>query len=129
MREVTILSFTMKVFGLASLATVVVAGTPNIVELAQSVDDLSTLVTAVVAGGLVETLSSAGPFTVFAPSNEGFGRIASDTLDKLLKAENKDALVELLTNHVVAGQIKSSDLNDYSLPDDYATTVSGGKLP
>merc|ERR1711957_1022544 len=73
-----------------------------------------------------ETLSSAGPFTVFAPSNEGFAKIASDTLDKLLKAENKDVLVELLTNHVVAGVIKSSDLNDYGL--NYATTVSGGKL-
>jgi len=118
----------MKGFGLASLAVVGVTGTPNIVELAQSVDDLSTLVTAVVAGGLAETLSSSGPFTVFAPTNEAFGKIASDTLDKLLKPENKDVLVELLTNHVVDGQINSKDLSLYSLPSKYLTTLSGGRI-
>merc|ERR1711871_1187292 len=63
---------------------------PNIVELAQSVDDLSTLVAAVVAGDLVETLSSPGPFTVFAPTNEAFGALPEGTLDTLLKPENKD---------------------------------------
>merc|ERR1712113_1110402 len=66
---------------------------PNIVELAQSVDDLSTLVAAVVAGDLVETLSSPGPFTVFAPANEAFGALPEGTLDSLLKPENKDQLV------------------------------------
>merc|ERR1719469_1014130 len=104
MRVVTILSFTMKVFGLAGLANVVVAGTPNIVELAQSVDDLSTLVTAVVAGGLVETLSSAGPFTVFAPSNEGFAALPAGTVESLLKPENKATLVDILTYHVLPVQ-------------------------
>merc|ERR1711957_248336 len=65
---------------------------PNIVELAQSVPDLSTLVAAVVAGDLVDTLTSAGPFTVFAPTNEGFAALPEGTLDTLLKPENKDTL-------------------------------------
>jgi len=116
----------MKVFGLASLAAAGVAGTPNIVELAQSVDDLSTLVTAVVAGGLVDTLSSGGPYTVFAPSNKAFGKIASETLDKLLQPANIEVLFDLLTNHVVEGQINSTSLNDYSI--NYLKTLSGGRL-
>jgi len=116
----------MKVFGLASLAAAGVVGTPNIVELAQSVDDLSTLVTAVVAGGLVDTLSSGGPYTVFAPSNKAFGKIASDTLDKLLQPANVEVLFDLLTNHVVEGQINSSSLNDYGIH--YLKTLSGGRL-
>merc|ERR1712160_25921 len=81
----------------------------NIVELAQSVDDLSTLVAAVVAGDLVDTLSSPGPFTVFAPTNEGFAALG-DVVDTLLKPENKDQLVDVLTYHVVAGQVLSTDL-------------------
>merc|ERR1711939_1035059 len=65
------------------------ASTPNIVELAQSVDDLSTLVTAVAAADLADTLSSPGPFTVFAPTNEGFGALPEGTLASLMKPENK----------------------------------------
>merc|ERR1712085_183122 len=68
---------------------------PNIVELAQSVDNLSTLVAAVVAGDLVDTLSSPGPFTVFAPTNEGFAALPDGTLDSLLKPENKATLVDI----------------------------------
>merc|ERR1719310_79037 len=83
---------------------------PNIVELAQSVDDLSTLVAAVVAGDLVETLSSPGPFTVFAPTNEAFGALPEGTLDNLLKPENKDQLVDILTYHVLPAQVLSTDL-------------------
>merc|ERR1711972_1295289 len=83
---------------------------PNIVELAQSVDDLSTLVAAVVAGDLVETLSSPGPFTVFAPTNEAFGALPEGTLDSLLKPENKDQLVDILTYHVLPAQVLSTDL-------------------
>merc|ERR1711920_1164651 len=83
---------------------------PNIVELAQSVDDLSTLVAAVVAGDLVETLSSPGPFTVFAPTNEAFGALPAGTLDSLLKPENKDQLVDILTYHVLPAQVLSKDL-------------------
>jgi len=83
---------------------------PNIVELAQSVDDLSTLVAAVVAGDLVDTLSSPGPFTVFAPTNDGFGKLPAGTVDTLLKPENKAQLVDILTYHVLAAQVKSTDL-------------------
>merc|ERR1712007_119755 len=77
---------------------------PNIVELAQSVDSLSTLVAAVVAGDLADTLSSPGPFTVFAPTNAAFGALPAGTVDTLLKPENKDQLVDILTYHVLPAQ-------------------------
>merc|ERR1712079_934300 len=94
---------------------------PNIVELAQSVDDLSTLVAAVVAGDLVETLSSPGPFPVFAPTNEAFGALPEGTLDSLLKPENKDQLVDILTYHVLPAQVLSTDLKFFQS----VTTVEG----
>merc|ERR1711963_392492 len=97
---------------------------PNIVELAQSVDDLSTLVAAVVAGDLVETLSSPGPFTVFAPTNEAFGNLPEGTLDSLLKPENKDQLVDILTYHVLPAQVLSTDLK----PKQVVKTVEGKDL-
>merc|ERR1719172_441263 len=84
--------------------------TMNIVELAQSVDSLSTLVAAVVAGDLVETLSSPGPFTVFAPTNDAFGALPDGTLDSLLKPENKGQLTDILMFHVVPSQVLSTDL-------------------
>merc|ERR1712125_114796 len=96
----------------------------NIVELAQSVDDLSTLVAAVVAGDLVETLSSPGPFTVFAPTNEAFGALPAGTLDSLLKPENKDQLVDILTYHLLPAQVLSTDLK----PKQVVTTVEGKDL-
>merc|ERR1712113_111970 len=86
---------------------------PNIVELAQSVDDLSTLVAAVVAGDLAETLSSPGPFTVFAPTNEGFAALPAGTVDTLLKPENKAQLVDILTYHVLPAAVKSTDLKTF----------------
>merc|ERR1712147_298633 len=97
---------------------------PNIVELAQSVDDLSTLVAAVVAGDLAETLSSPGPFTVFAPTNEGFAALPEGTLDSLLKPENKDQLVDILTFHVLPLQVLSTDLKEYQTVE----TVEGQSL-
>jgi len=84
----------------------------NIVELAQSVDTLSTLVAAVVAGDLVTTLSSPGPFTVFAPTNVAFAALPAGTLDALLKPENKATLVDILTYHVVGAVALSTDLSD-----------------
>merc|ERR1712176_827663 len=76
-----------------------------------SVDDLSTLVAAVVAGDLVETLSNPdASFTVFAPTNEAFGALPEGTLDTLLKPENKDQLVDILTYHVLPTQVLSTDL-------------------
>merc|ERR1711884_350262 len=97
---------------------------PNIVELAQSVDDLSTLVAAVVAGDLAETLSSPGPFTVFAPTNEAFGALPEGTLEDLLKPENKDQLVDILTYHVLPAQVLSTDLK----PKQIVKTVEGKDL-
>jgi len=84
----------------------------NIVELAQSFDTLSTLVAAVVAGDLVTTLSSPGPFTVFAPTNVAFAALPAGTLDALLKPENKATLVDILTYHVVGAVALSTDLSD-----------------
>merc|ERR1711957_391795 len=100
------------------------AAEPNIVELAESVNDLSTLVAAVVAGDLVDTLVSAGPFTVFAPTNEGFAALGSATLDTLMKPENKAQLVDILTYHVVSGKVLSTDLTAFQ----EVKTVEGKKL-
>merc|ERR1712100_957596 len=97
---------------------------PNIVELAQSVDDLSTLVTAVVAADLAETLSSPGPFPVFAPTNEAFGALPEGTVDSLLKPENKAQLVDILTYHVLPAQVLSTDLKFFQR----VATVEGKNL-
>merc|ERR1719310_352119 len=83
---------------------------PNIVELAESVKDLSTLVSAVVAGDLADTLSSPGPFTVFAPTNKGFAALPAGTVEKLMKPENKKELVDILTYHVLPEAVLSTDL-------------------
>merc|ERR1712007_7021 len=98
--------------------------TPNIVELAQATTDLSTLVTAVVAGDLVDTLSSPGPFTVFAPTNEGFAALPAGTVDSLLKPENKAQLADILTYHVLGSEVKSTDLKFFQR----VPTVEGKNL-
>ena len=95
--------------------TVTVGGAPmypskNIVENAVNSKDHTTLVAAVKAAGLVETLSSAGPFTVFAPTNEAFGKLPAGTVDNLVKPENKDKLTTILTYHVIAGKLDSKEL-------------------
>jgi uncharacterized surface protein with fasciclin (FAS1) repeats len=82
----------------------------NIVENAMNSKDHTTLVAAVKAAGLVETLEGSGPFTVFAPTNEAFEKLPAGTVDTLLKPENKDQLVKILTYHVVAGKVSSKDL-------------------
>lgn len=84
--------------------------TKNIVENAINSPDHTTLVAAVKAAGLVETLESAGPFTVFAPTNEAFAKLPAGTVDTLLKPENKAELAKILTYHVVAGKVSSHDL-------------------
>src|SRR5665213_4551156 len=81
--------------------------TKNIVQNAVNSKDHTTLVAAVKAAGLVETLESAGPFTVFAPTNEAFAALPAGTVDNLLKPENKATLVKILTCHVVAGDVTS----------------------
>ncbi|AXC10856.1 hypothetical protein ACPOL_1510 [Acidisarcina polymorpha] len=82
----------------------------NIIQNAANSKDHTTLVAAVKAAGLVDTLSGPGPFTVFAPTNEAFEKLPSGTVDILLKPENKDTLVKVLTYHVVAGRVTSKDL-------------------
>ena len=84
--------------------------TKNIVENAVNSADHTTLVAAVKAAGLVDTLEGPGPFTVFAPTNEAFGKLPAGTVDTLLKPENKDTLTKVLTYHVVAGRWSSADL-------------------
>ena len=95
--------------------TVMVGGaamypTKNIVDNAVNSKDHTTLVAAVKAAGLVETLQSAGPFTVFAPTNAAFDMLPAGTVDNLLKPESKAALTGVLTYHVVAGKFNSMDI-------------------
>ena len=85
----------------------------TIVDLAVATPDLSTLVTAVKAADLVATLSSPGPFTVFAPTNEAFAALPAGTVAGLLKPENKDQLVKILTYHVVAGDLQAKVRSDF----------------
>jgi uncharacterized surface protein with fasciclin (FAS1) repeats len=103
----------------------------NIVENAVNSKDHTTLVAAVRAAGLVETLESAGPFTVFAPTNEAFDMLPKGTVETLLKPENKDKLTGILTYHVVAGRIGSKELADLIKAGNGTAelkTVAGGKL-
>jgi uncharacterized surface protein with fasciclin (FAS1) repeats len=103
----------------------------NIVQNALNSDDHTTLVAAVKAAGLVDTLAGAGPFTVFAPTNEAFAKLPPGTVDNLLKPENKDQLTKVLTYHVVAGRLTSNDLRK-KIQEGHGTaeliTVEGGKL-
>jgi uncharacterized surface protein with fasciclin (FAS1) repeats len=103
----------------------------NIVENAVNSKDHTTLVAAVKAAGLVETLQSAGPFTVFAPTDAAFGKLPAGTVDNLVKPENKEALTGVLTYHVVPGRISSKDLAQWVKKGNGSyemTTVQGGKL-
>src|SRR3954463_14234029 len=86
--------------------------TKNIVENAVNSKDHTTLVAAVKAAGLVDTLSSKGPFTVFAPTNAAFGKLPAGTVDTLVKPENKATLTKILTYHVVPGKLAAADLTD-----------------
>ncbi len=96
------------------LSTNAQAQDSDIVELAVATDDLSTLVTAVKAAGLVETLQSDGPFTVFAPTNAAFEALPEGVLEMLLKPENKDQLTAVLRYHVIGAEVMSGDLEDES---------------
>lgn len=87
-------------------------GPGTIVDVAASTDGFSTLVAAVTAAGLVDTLNGAGPFTVFAPTDAAFAALPEGVLDALLLPENKDLLVKILTYHVVAGQVLAADVTD-----------------
>jgi uncharacterized surface protein with fasciclin (FAS1) repeats len=84
----------------------------NIIQNAVNSKDHTTLVAAVKAAGLVETLEGKGPFTVFAPTNAAFGKLPAGTVDSLVKPENKATLTKILTYHVVPGKLAASDLKD-----------------
>jgi len=96
----------------------------DIVDVAASNKMFSTLVAAVKAGGLVETLKGEGPFTVFAPTDDAFAALPTGTLEMLLKPENKDVLVSILSYHVVAGKVEAKDVVKLSS----AMTVEGSKV-
>ena len=96
----------------------------NIVETAVNHGSFKTLVTAVTAADLVSTLTSAGPFTVFAPLDDAFAELPEGTVETLVKPENKQQLTSILTYHVLVGKIMSTDLSDGMK----ATTVSGEQV-
>lgn len=96
----------------------------NIVENAVNSKDHTTLVAAVKAAGLVDTLSSAGPFTVFAPTNAAFNKLPKGTVATLVKPENKATLTKILTYHVVPGRLEAQDLTNGKK----LTTVEGEQL-
>jgi uncharacterized surface protein with fasciclin (FAS1) repeats len=105
--------------------------TKDIIDNAVNSADHTTLVAAVKAAGLVDTLKGAGPFTVFAPTNEAFAKLPAGTVETLLKPENKDMLTKVLTYHVVAGRLSASELKkQIKAGNGQATlkTVSGGTL-
>ncbi|WP_447766105.1 fasciclin domain-containing protein [Sphingopyxis panaciterrae] len=105
--------------------------TKNIVENAMNSKDHTTLVAAVKAAGLVDTLSGPGPFTVFAPTNAAFEKLPAGTVDTLLKPENKAKLTGVLTYHVVPGRMTASDLAAKAEANGgkaVLTTVQGGKI-
>ena len=95
----------------------------DIVAIASGNEDFSTLVAAVAAAGLVETLQGEGPFTVFAPTNDAFAALPAGLVDKLLLPENKDLLVKILTYHVVSGTVLAADVTAGEVP-----TVEGQNI-
>ncbi len=121
----------LAVFALALSASIAVAGgydkekkSADIVDTAVAAGNFSTLAAALQAGELVDTLKGDGPFTVFAPTDEAFAKLPDGTLDSLLKPENKDQLVAILTYHVVPGKVTASEVIGLSS----APTVNGQNL-
>ena len=109
------------------IAPIAIAGghKKDIVDTAASNKQFSTLVAAVKAAGLVDTLKSSGPFTVFAPTNEAFAALPKGTLESLLKPENKTKLAAILKHHVVSGKVLASDVTGKKLSQ---ATVNGTKI-
>ena len=97
----------------------------DVVGTAAANEQFSTLVTAVKAAGLVETLKSKGPFTVFAPTNDAFAALPKGTVENLLKPENKNKLAAILKHHVVSGKVMASDVSGKKLSQ---ATVNGTKI-
>jgi uncharacterized surface protein with fasciclin (FAS1) repeats len=106
-----------------TMAKTTVPAKQNLVEIASGNQDFSTLVAAVKAAGLVDTLSTPGPFTIFAPTNEAFNKLPAGTVDTLLKPENKQQLTNILTYHVVPGEVLAKDVKPGKVK-----TVNGAEL-
>jgi uncharacterized surface protein with fasciclin (FAS1) repeats len=106
-------------------AAAIGAKAADIVDTAVTAGQFKTLVAAVQAAGLVDTLKGPGPFTVFAPTDAAFAKLPPGTVEMLLKPENKAKLVQILTYHVVPGKVMAADVMDKRVD---ATTVEGGKL-
>jgi uncharacterized surface protein with fasciclin (FAS1) repeats len=119
----TFLSMTVATSMMASSAFAG-AHAKDIVDTAVEAGTFGTLVAAVEAAGLVDTLKGEGPFTVFAPTDDAFAALPAGTVESLLLPENKDKLIAILTYHVVAGKVMSTDLSDGMT----ATTVQGGDI-
>ena len=130
------LALAMSIYGASAFAQVMVGGAPmyaskDIIDNAVNSKDHTTLVAAVKAAGLVDTLKGPGPFTVFAPTNDAFAALPAGTVDTLLKPENKGMLTGVLTYHVVAGKMDAAALMK-AISDGggkaMLKTVSGGTL-
>jgi uncharacterized surface protein with fasciclin (FAS1) repeats len=100
------------------------SGKPDIVDTAVAAGSFNTLAAALTAAGLVDTLKGPGPFTVFAPTDAAFAALPAGTVEDLLKPENKDKLVAVLTYHVIAGKVLSTDLSEGLM----AATVNGAEV-
>ena len=130
------LAATLSAVAMTASAQVMVGGAPmysnkDIIDNAVNSKDHTTLVAAVKAAGLVQTLKGPGPFTVFAPTNEAFAALPAGTVDTLLKPENKATLTKVLTYHVVSGKMDAATLSkaiDAGGGKAMLTTVSGGML-
>lgn len=115
---ITVMTSVFSTIGIARMAkntNPLVGGAPmfaskNIVENAQNSKDYTTLIAAVKAAGLVDTLQSAGPFTVFAPTNAAFAKLPAGTVETLIKPENKDTLTSILAYHIVLGRMTTADI-------------------
>ena len=115
--------FTVLSLAMLGMAVSIQAAEQDIVDTAAGNDDFETLSAAVKAAGLVDTLKGAGPFTVFAPTDEAFEKLPAGTLESLLKPENKEKLIEILTYHVVPGKVMAADVASL----DKAKTVQGSE--
>jgi uncharacterized surface protein with fasciclin (FAS1) repeats len=112
-------------FAVSSFALSAQAYAADVVDTAVAAGNFKTLVAAVQAAGLVDTLKGKGPFTVFAPTDEAFAKLPAGTVDELLKPENKDKLVAVLTYHVVPGKVMAADLAGKETK---AKTVQGSEV-
>ncbi len=116
---------TISAGAIALSLSISVAKAADIVDTAIAAGSFKTLVTAVKAAGLVETLKGKGPFTVFAPTDEAFAKLPAGTVENLLKPENKNQLVAILTYHVFSGKVMSKDLAGKKT---MAKSVEGGEI-